>query len=137
MSAPNLKDMDMYSLLIDKFHVALSLVYSWGLTAYALFLLFQVFPSILFVKANNAESNERIRFQLLASADLSARLKKKQAKVLIPHIVQIMFFGLLLILGSTSIIVSRGSLNCSVIVSFMTSLVLLIDPIQVLNFPFC
>ncbi|XP_047978297.1 ABC transporter B family member 29, chloroplastic isoform X1 [Salvia hispanica] len=90
----------------------------------------EVFPSILFVKANNAESNERIRFQLLASADLSARLKKKQAKVLIPHIVQIMFFGLLLILGSTSIIVSRGSLNCSVIVSFMTSLVLLIDPIQ-------
>ncbi|XP_047978298.1 ABC transporter B family member 29, chloroplastic isoform X2 [Salvia hispanica] len=40
----------------------------------------EVFPSILFVKANNAESNERIRFQLLASADLSARLKKKQAK---------------------------------------------------------
>ncbi|XP_057777936.1 ABC transporter B family member 29, chloroplastic [Salvia miltiorrhiza] len=90
----------------------------------------EVFPSILFVKANNTEPNERIRFQLLASADLSARLKKKQVKILIPQIVQIMFFGLLFILGSTSIIVSRGSFNCSVLVSFMTSLVLLIDPIQ-------
>lgn len=90
----------------------------------------EVFPSILFVKANNAESNECIRFQSLASTDLSARLKKKQTKVLIPQIVQIMFFGVIFILGFTSIIVSRGSLNCSVLVSFMTSLVLLIDPIQ-------
>ncbi|KAG6433913.1 hypothetical protein SASPL_105532 [Salvia splendens] len=40
----------------------------------------EVFPSILFVKANNVESNERIRFLLFASADLSARLKKKQTK---------------------------------------------------------
>ncbi|KAH6802768.1 ABC2-like protein 12 [Perilla frutescens var. frutescens] len=90
----------------------------------------EVFPSILFVKANNAESNECIRFKSLASADLSARLKKKQMKVLIPQIVQIIFFGVLLILGATSIVVSKGSLNCSVLVSFMTSLVLLIDPIQ-------
>lgn len=90
----------------------------------------EVFPSILFVKANNAESNERIRFQSLAFADLSARLKKKQTKVLIPQIVQIMFFGVLFLLGATSIVVSKGSLNCSVLVSFMTSLFLLIDPIQ-------
>ncbi|KAL6582942.1 hypothetical protein OROMI_005020 [Orobanche minor] len=47
----------------------------------------EVFPSILFVKANNAEANERIRFQSLASADLSACLKKKQMKVLFPQIV--------------------------------------------------
>lgn len=87
------------------------------------------------MKANNAEANERIRFQLLASADLSARLKKKQTKVLIPQIVQIIFFGLLFVLGSTSVIVSRGSLSCSVLVSFMTSLVLLIDPIQVPEIP--
>ncbi|KAL6508551.1 hypothetical protein OROGR_023262 [Orobanche gracilis] len=40
----------------------------------------KVFPSILFVKANNAEANERIRFQSLASADLSACLNKKQMK---------------------------------------------------------
>lgn len=83
------------------------------------------------MKANNAESNEQIRFQLLASGDRSARLKKKQMKILIPQIVQIMFFGVLFILGATSIVVSRGLLNCSVLVSFMTSLVLLVDPIQV------
>lgn len=87
------------------------------------------------MKANNAESNERIRFQSLASADLSARLKKKQTKVLIPQIVQIMFFGVLFLLGATSIVVSKGSLNCSVLVSFMTSLFLLIDPIQVNESP--
>lgn len=87
------------------------------------------------MKANNGESNERIRFQSLASADLSARLKKKQMKVLIPQIVQIMFFGVLFILAATSIIVSKGSLNCSILVSFMTSLVLLVDPIQVNEYP--
>lgn len=87
------------------------------------------------MKANNGESNERIRFQSLASADLSARLKKKQTKVLIPQIVQIMFFGVLFLLGATSIVVSKGSLNCSVLVSFMTSLFLLIDPIQVNGSP--
>ncbi|KAI3471925.1 hypothetical protein Pfo_028613 [Paulownia fortunei] len=90
----------------------------------------EVFPSILFVKANNAESNERIRFQSLASADLSACLKKKQMKVLIPQIVQIIFFGVLFMFGASSLVVSRGSFNCSVMVSFLTSLILLIDPIQ-------
>ncbi|PIN19491.1 Peptide exporter, ABC superfamily [Handroanthus impetiginosus] len=90
----------------------------------------EVFPSVLFVKANNAESNERIRFQSLASADLFACLKKKQMKVLIPQIVQIMFFGVLFMFSASSLVVSRGSFNCSAMVSFMTSLILLIDPIQ-------
>ncbi|KAK6139846.1 hypothetical protein DH2020_026421 [Rehmannia glutinosa] len=90
----------------------------------------EVFPSILFVKANNAEPNERIRFQSLASADLSACLKKKQMKILIPQIVQIMFFGVLFMFGASSLVVSSGSFNCSATVSFLTSLILLIDPIQ-------
>ncbi|EYU35507.1 hypothetical protein ABFS82_10G054900 [Erythranthe guttata] len=90
----------------------------------------EVFPSILFVKANHAESNEGIRFQSLASADLSACLKKKQMKVLIPQIVQIMFFGVLFMFGASSLVVSRASFNCSAMVSFMTSLILLVDPIQ-------
>ncbi|GFQ06120.1 ABC transporter b family member 29 chloroplastic [Phtheirospermum japonicum] len=42
----------------------------------------EVFPAILFVKANNAESNERIRFQSLASADLAASFRKKQMKLI-------------------------------------------------------
>ncbi|KAK4419395.1 ABC transporter B family member 29, chloroplastic [Sesamum alatum] len=90
----------------------------------------EVLPSILFVKANNAESSECIRFQLLASADVSACLKKKQMKVLIPQIVQIMFFGILFMFGASSFVVSSGTFNCSTMVSFITSLVLLIDPIQ-------
>lgn len=97
-----------------------------------LFFLLQIFPSILFVKANHAESNESIRFQLLASADLSACLKKKQMKVLIPQIVQIMFFGVLFTFGASLLVVSRASFNCSAMVSFMTSLILLVDPIQVI-----
>ncbi|GER41885.1 lipid A export ATP-binding/permease protein MsbA [Striga asiatica] len=64
----------------------------------------EVFPSILFVKANNGESNERIRFQSLASADLSA--------------------------CACSLLVSRGSFDCSAIGSFLTSLILLIGPVQ-------
>ncbi|KAL3655246.1 ABC transporter B member 29, chloroplastic [Castilleja foliolosa] len=90
----------------------------------------EVFPSILFVKANNAESNERIRFQSLASADLNSSFRKKQMKVLLPQIVQTMFFGVLFMFGAGSLVVSRGSLNYSAIVSFLTSLILLIDPIQ-------
>ncbi|XP_011094316.1 ABC transporter B family member 29, chloroplastic [Sesamum indicum] len=90
----------------------------------------EVLPSILFVKANNAESSERIRFKLLASADLSACLKKKQMKVLIPQIVQMMFFGVLFMFGASSFVVSSGIFNFFTMVSFITSLVLLIDPIQ-------
>ncbi|KAL6550117.1 hypothetical protein OROMI_020605 [Orobanche minor] len=90
----------------------------------------EVFPSILFVKANNAEANERIRFQSLASADLSACLKKKQMKVLFSQIVQIMFIGVLFVFGAISLVVSRVSFNCSATVSFSTSLILLIEPIQ-------
>ncbi|KAL0410125.1 UNVERIFIED_CONTAM: ABC transporter B family member 29, chloroplastic [Sesamum latifolium] len=95
----------------------------------------EVLPSILFVKANNAESSERIRFQLLASADFSACLKKKQMKVLIPQIVQMMFLGVLFMFGASSFIVSSGTFNFSAMVSFITSLVLLIDPIQVIEKP--
>ncbi|KAL0347038.1 UNVERIFIED_CONTAM: ABC transporter B family member 29, chloroplastic [Sesamum calycinum] len=93
----------------------------------------EVLPSILFVKANNAESSERIRFQLLASADFSACLKKKQMKVLIPQTVQMMFFGVLFVFGTSSFVVSSGKFNFSAMVSFITSLVLLIDPIQKLK----
>ncbi|CAI9097716.1 OLC1v1034188C1 [Oldenlandia corymbosa var. corymbosa] len=90
----------------------------------------EVLPSFLFVKANNAELCENIRFQLLASADLSATLEKKKMKVLIPHIVQAIYFGLLFTLCTGSAVVSRGSFDFSAMVSFITSLYLLIEPIQ-------
>ncbi|KAK3008183.1 hypothetical protein RJ639_014507, partial [Escallonia herrerae] len=57
----------------------------------------EVLPSIIFVKANNAELCECARFQRLARADLSKRLKKKKIKALVPQIAQICYFGLLFI----------------------------------------
>lgn len=95
----------------------------------------EVLPSILFLKANNAEYQESIRFQGLALADLSARLKKKKMKALVPQIVQVIYFGALFVIFFGSLVVSGGSFNCSGVVSFITSLVLLIEPIQV-TFPF-
>ncbi|XP_073154028.1 ABC transporter B family member 29, chloroplastic isoform X1 [Henckelia pumila] len=90
----------------------------------------EVFPSILFVKANNAESREKMRFQSLAYTNLSACLRKKQMKVLIPQIVQIMFFGVLFVFSAGSLIVSRGLFECASLISFIGYLVLLIEPIQ-------
>ncbi|XP_022888539.1 ABC transporter B family member 29, chloroplastic isoform X2 [Olea europaea var. sylvestris] len=90
----------------------------------------EVFPSILFVKANNTESCEIVKFQSIASTQLSAYLRKKKMKAFIPHIVQIMYFGLLFAFGVASLVISRGSFNCSAIFSFITSLVLLMQPIQ-------
>ncbi|KAL8094901.1 ABC transporter B family member 29, chloroplastic isoform X2 [Apium graveolens] len=90
----------------------------------------EVLPSILFVKANNGEPSESLKFQRLACVDLSERLKKKKMKALIPQIVQIIYFGVLFILCFGSLAVSGGSFDCSRLVAFMTSLVLLIKPIQ-------
>ncbi|CAK9179181.1 unnamed protein product [Ilex paraguariensis] len=90
----------------------------------------EVLPSILFVKANNAELSESARFRSFACADFSACLKKKKMKALIPQIVQTIYFGVLLIFCVGSLAVSSGSFDCSGAVSFMTSLVLLIEPIQ-------
>ncbi|XP_043717866.1 ABC transporter B family member 29, chloroplastic [Telopea speciosissima] len=90
----------------------------------------EVLPSILFVKANNAELCEGTRFQRLAHADLFERLKKKKMKALIPQIVQVIYVGALLIFCGGSIMVSRSSFDGSGLISFVTSLILLIEPIQ-------
>ncbi|XP_058204903.1 ABC transporter B family member 29, chloroplastic [Rhododendron vialii] len=90
----------------------------------------EVLPSILFVKANNAEFSEGARFRWLANADLSRQLKKKKMKALVPQIVQIVYFGALLIFCVGSLVVLGGSCDCCGMVSFITSLVFLIEPIQ-------
>lgn len=94
--------------------------------------MFQVLPSILFVKASNAELSESARFRRLAQTDLSERLKKRKMKALIPPIVQIIYFGALSIFLVGSMVVPSGALDGCLLVSFVTSLVLLIDPIQVI-----
>ncbi|KAG5556548.1 hypothetical protein RHGRI_006971 [Rhododendron griersonianum] len=95
----------------------------------------EVLPSILFVKANNAEFSEGARFRWLANADLSRQLKKKKMKALVPQIVQIVYFGALLIFCVGSLVVLGGSCDCCSMVSFITSLVFLIEPIQVIETP--
>ncbi|XP_059595152.1 ABC transporter B family member 29, chloroplastic isoform X2 [Vitis vinifera] len=90
----------------------------------------EILPSILFVKASNAELSESARFRRLAHTDLSERLKKRKMKALIPQIMQIIYFGALSIFFVGSLVVPSGALDGSLLVSFVTSLVLLIDPIQ-------
>ncbi|KAJ8754786.1 hypothetical protein K2173_012175 [Erythroxylum novogranatense] len=90
----------------------------------------EVLPGILFVKANNAEQCESARFKRLAYVDLTEHLKKKKLKAFIPQIVQIVYFGSLFTLCIGSLVVSRGCFNGCSLVSFITSLVFLIEPLQ-------
>ncbi|KAM0034711.1 putative bacterial ABC-type protein transporter [Helianthus debilis subsp. tardiflorus] len=87
----------------------------------------EVLPAILFVKANNAEYNECMRFKRLAHDDLYKRLNKKRMKTLVPQIVQLTLFAVLLAIFVGS---SIAASDLSRIISFITSLVLLIEPIQ-------
>lgn len=87
----------------------------------------EVLPSILFVKANNAENSECMRFERLAYADLYRRLNKKRMKALVPQMVQATFYGVLLVIFIGLLVAAT---DFSRVVSFITSLVLLIQPIQ-------
>lgn len=90
----------------------------------------EVLPAILFVKANNGEFSEQVRFERLAHADMCRRLAKKKMKALIPQTLQIIYFGVLCILCIGSLVVSRGSFDGCNMVSFVTSLFFLVEPIQ-------
>ncbi|KAB2087105.1 hypothetical protein ES319_A04G080000v1 [Gossypium barbadense] len=87
-------------------------------------------PAIFFVKANTGELSEHARFQRLAYTDFSRHLAKKKMKALIPQIIQIIYFGVLCVLCVGSLVVSRGSFDGCSMVSFVTSLVFLVEPIQ-------
>lgn len=88
------------------------------------------------MKANNAERQECARFQRLAHADLSKLLKKKKMKVFIPEVVQMIYFGALFAFCWGSLMISSGTFDGCSMVSFITSMVLLIDPIQVIGMIF-
>ena len=84
------------------------------------------------VKTYSAEAFEQSRFEKLASADAKARLKKKRMKAFIPEAVTAIYATMALVFFSVaSWAMTCGSLGGPNVVSFMTSLVLLIDPIQV------
>uniref|UniRef100_A0A1J3F1P9 ABC transporter B family member 29, chloroplastic n=1 Tax=Noccaea caerulescens TaxID=107243 RepID=A0A1J3F1P9_NOCCA len=99
---------------------------SAALSAY----LNEVLPAILFVKANNAEVSETVRFQRFARADLSERFKKMKMKSLIPQVVQVIYLGSLSVFSVGAVTLAGSSLSSSAIVSFMTSLAFLIEPVQ-------
>lgn len=80
------------------------------------------------MKANNAEYSECMRFERLAHTDLYERLNKKKMKALVPQMVQLSLFGVLLLIFIGS---SVAGIDFSRVVSFITSLVLLIEPLQV------
>ncbi|XP_022144798.1 ABC transporter B family member 29, chloroplastic isoform X2 [Momordica charantia] len=90
----------------------------------------EVLPAFLFVKANSAEFCEHARFQRLVRIDLYKRLKKKRMKALVPHIVQGLYFVLLSMLCVGLLLVSKGSFSSGGMVSFITSLGFLIEPVQ-------
>ncbi|XP_030443609.1 LOW QUALITY PROTEIN: ABC transporter B family member 29, chloroplastic [Syzygium oleosum] len=90
----------------------------------------EVLPAILFVKANNAEPCEIARFKRLAHVDLTKRLKKKKMKALIPQIIQSIYVAALFVFCAGSLLLSKGSFDGCRMVSFLTSLVLVIEPIQ-------
>ncbi|XP_078447161.1 ABC2 homolog 12 isoform X2 [Wolffia australiana] len=89
-----------------------------------------VLQSMLVVKANNAEISESTRFQKFAHIDLMKRLKKRQAKALVPEIVKVMHIGGTLLLCAAAVLGSKGLLDFSQLVSFIVSLALLVDPIE-------
>lgn len=78
------------------------------------------------------EWTESIRFERLAHVNLIRQLKKKKMKALIPQIVQAVYFGALLTFFAGSLVFSRGSFSTCSLISFVTSLVYLVDPIQVI-----
>lgn len=53
-------------------------------------------------------------------------------KALVPQIVQAVYFGALLIFVAGSLVLSGGLFNTCNLISFVTSLVFLIEPIQVI-----
>lgn len=83
------------------------------------------------MKANNAELCESARFKRLAWIDFLGHLNKKRMKAVIPLIIQAIYFGVLFVLCAGSLVVSRGSFDSYNLVSFVTSLLFLVEPIQV------
>ncbi|XLU46929.1 ABC transporter B family member 29, chloroplastic [Arachis ipaensis] len=90
----------------------------------------EMLPAIFFVKANNAELCESARFKRLAQIDYHAKLNKRRMKAAIPQVIQAIYYGTLSILCAGSLLISRGSFDGHSFISFVTSLLFSIEPIQ-------
>jgi putative ABC transport system ATP-binding protein len=84
------------------------------------------------VKSRAAEAFERRKFENLAKADWQAHLGKKRMKAFIPEIITAVYAATAITLfGVGTWIISQGKFDSAGMVAFVTSLVLLIEPIQV------
>lgn len=84
------------------------------------------------MKAHAAEAFEQRRFERLALADCQAHFGKKRMKALIPEVITAVYAATAVVLfGVGTWVVSQGKLDGAGMMSFVTSLVLLIEPIQV------
>lgn len=96
----------------------------------------QVLPSMFVVKAYAAEAFEMRRFERLALADCQAQLGKKRMKAFIPEVITAVYAATAVVLfGVGTWVISQGKFDGAGMVAFVTSLVLLIEPIQVLKRP--
>eukprot|EP00850_Spirogloea_muscicola_P015799 SM000124S25931 [mRNA] locus=s124:152276:155799:- [translate_table: standard] len=91
----------------------------------------EVLAAALVVKAHAAEEFEERRFEALAATNCVARLRKRKMKAFIPEVITGVYALTVLALflvGTWAI--SRGTFTGQGMVSFLTSLIFLIDPIQ-------
>jgi len=84
------------------------------------------------VKSHAAEGFESRKFERLARADWQAHLGKKRMKAFIPEIITAVYaVTIIALFGVGTWIISLGKFDGAGMISFVTSLVLLIEPIQV------
>ncbi|KAG6542738.1 hypothetical protein Mapa_015813 [Marchantia paleacea] len=94
----------------------------------------EVLPSMFVVKAHAAEDLEQWRFERLAWAERDAQLGKKRMKAFIPEMITLVYVITAMVLfGVGTWAISKGTFDGGGMVSFITSLVLLIEPMQALG----
>ncbi|KAG0597405.1 hypothetical protein M758_UG335500 [Ceratodon purpureus] len=101
-----------------------------GISAY----LNEVLPAMFVVKSHAAEACERRRFENLAQADWQAHLGKKRMKAFIPEVITAVYAATAIALfGVGTWVISQGKFDGAGMIAFVTSLVLLIEPIQAMG----
>ncbi|CAM6127210.1 unnamed protein product [Calypogeia fissa] len=96
--------------------------------------LTEVLPSMFVIKAHGGEAAEQWRFNRLAWTEREAQLGKKRMKAFIPEMITLVYVmtgTVLLAVGTWAI--SKGTFDAAGMVSFITSLILLVDPMQALG----
>lgn len=84
------------------------------------------------VKSHAAEGFESRKFERLARASWKAQLGKKRMKAFIPEVITAVYAATgIALFGVGTWIIQQGKLDGAGMAAFVTSLILLIDPIQV------